>query len=160
MSLLSDDTTAPSHSFTQILPPQDQPVFRRSEFAGNSDVNTVNGHCDMVGAMPITAIQLQSYPGPLEATRDRVDDRSAVLASCDPRTPDVLTVHLATMWTTTALSLPELERLLREPSHKVVIAGVPGTSGIYLSTDAARQLLGWLHRLDAERTQPPRNKPM
>ena len=110
--------------------------------------------------MPMTATQLQSFPGPLEATRDRVADRSAVLASCDPRTPDVLTVHLATMWTTTALSLPELERLLRMPSERVVIAGLPGTSGIYLSTKDARNLLGWLHRLDAERTRPPRNKPM
>jgi hypothetical protein len=114
----------------------------------------------MVGPMPMTAIQLQSFPGPLEATRDRVSDRSAVLASCDPRTPDVLTVHLATMWTTTALSLPELERLLGDPTPKVVIAGVPGTSGIYLSTEDARHLLGWLRRLDVERTHPPRNTPI
>jgi hypothetical protein len=42
----------------------------------------------------------------------------------------------------------------------VVIAGVPGTSGIYLSTEDARHLLGWLRRLDVERTHPPRNTPI
>jgi hypothetical protein len=106
---------------------------------------------------PITMTQPQSFPGTLEATRDGVAEPSAVLASCDPRTPETLSVHLATMWTTTELSLPELERLLRMPSRRVVIAGAPGAGGIYLPTDAARRLLAWLHRVDAERTKPPRN---
>jgi hypothetical protein len=108
--------------------------------------------------MTTSLTQLQHFSGPLAASRDGIAEQSAVLASCDPRTPDTLTVHLATMWTTTTLSLPELERLLRLPSRRVVVSGEPGRGAVYLPTEHARRLCDWLRRVDAERTHPPRNR--
>ena len=105
-----------------------------------------------------TGLQLQHYPASLAATRDGAQAPSAVLASCDPRTPDALSVHLATMWTTTTLSLAQLERLMRAPSKRVVVSGEPGRGAVYLATEDARRLLAWLHRVDAERTHPPANR--
>ena len=77
------------------------------------------------------------YPALLEARRDGSSDVSKVLASCDPRTPNALSVQLATLWTTVTLSLPELERLLRVPSRQVILAGDPGRGAIYLPTEQA-----------------------
>ena len=102
--------------------------------------------------------QLQHFPGQLSATHDGTVDESPVLATCDPRTPDTLTVHLATMWTTATLALPEVERLLRLPSSRVVISGEPGKGAIYLSTSEAQRLARWLRKLDADRTHPPTNR--
>jgi hypothetical protein len=99
------------------------------------------------------------YPALLEARRDGTGDVSKVLASCDPRTPNALSVQLATLWTTVTLSLPELERLLRVPSRQVILSGDPGRGAIYLPTEQAAGLLRWMHELDTERTQPPRNTP-
>jgi hypothetical protein len=107
--------------------------------------------------MTTSLTQLQHFSGSLSATRDGATEQSAVLASCDPRTPDTLSVHLATMWTTTTLSLPELERLLRLPARRVVVSGEPGRGAVYLASEDARRLLDWLHRVDVERTHPPRN---
>jgi hypothetical protein len=98
------------------------------------------------------------YPALLEARRDGSSDVSKVLASCDPRTPNALSVQLATLWTTTTLSLPELERLLRVPSRQVILAGDPGRGAIYLPTEQATGLLKWMHELDRERTHPPANR--
>jgi hypothetical protein len=109
--------------------------------------------------MPTSLTQPQHFPDSLFATHDGTDDHSPVLATCDPRTPDTLTVHLATLWTTTTLSLPEVERLVRLPSIQVVISGEPGRGAVYLPSEQAERLLRWLRRLDAERTQPPRHLP-
>ena len=98
------------------------------------------------------------YPALLEARRDGSGDVSKVLASCDPRTPNALSVQLATLWTTVTLSLPELERLLRVPSRQVILSGDPGRGAIYLPTEQANGLLKWMHSLDRERTHPPANR--
>jgi hypothetical protein len=110
------------------------------------------------GAMAGLTIGRVNYPGLLQATRDRHAEDSAVLASCDPRTRGALTVQLTTFWSTLTLPLPELERLLEQPSKRLVLSGEPGRSAIYVTTDQAQALVEWLRQLDRERTHPPRNR--
>lgn len=106
----------------------------------------------------LTIGRVTHYPGLLQATRDHHPERSAVLASCDPRNPGDLSVQLNTVWTTVTVSLPELERLLETPAQQLTLSGDPGRSAIYLPTEQVQGLVAWLRRLDRERTHPPLNR--
>jgi hypothetical protein len=106
----------------------------------------------------LTSGRVNHYPGLLQATRDKHAEGSAVLASCDPRTPGDLTVQLTTFWSTLTLPLPEIERLLKQPSERLVLSGGPGRSALYVTTEQARALVEWLRQLDHERTHPRRNR--
>ena len=67
-------------------------------------------------------------------------------------------MQLNTFWTTVAVSLPELERLLETPAQQLVLSGDPGRSAIYLPADQVQGLVAWLRQLDRERTHPPLNR--
>jgi hypothetical protein len=127
------------------------------DFAGNRVLWSGRKASSRLAFMTSITTQTQHFPGRLTATRDGIAEPSPVLASCDPRTPATLTVHLATLWATTTLSLPELERLVRMPTLSVILGGEPGRGAISLPTVQIRELVAWLQRLDAERTHPHRN---
>ena len=103
--------------------------------------------------------QVQHYPALLTATREgTATERSSVLAGCDPRAPGDLVFQLATIWSTTTLSLPEFARLVAAGGDRVALPGDPGKPSLLLDPNEAGRLLAWLHQLDGDRTHPPGNR--